>query len=238
MKKFTECKKLLAVACLSGCALFIVNCSNAKSPTAASAEQSSQPTAWVSAPWTADVDVGNPDIAGSASPTKNLYVIYGSGNDIQGTNDQFHFVYKSTSGNATFTAYVSSIQYTHPWAKAGIMMRENLNGNARNVMVAVTPCQSGNPCNGVTSQYRSSTGGGTTWMNNTSGGYYLKITRTISGTSSTFKTYKSLDGSNWGSALQTVTMSNMGGSILVGMVCCSHQYRMLCQAGIQPISIP
>ena len=86
-------------------------------------------------------------------------------------------------------ARVTSVQNIDPWSKAGVMIRESLATNAANAFIAVTPG------NGVTWQYRSSTGGSTT-DNNATGGlsapYWVKLVRS----GNTFTGYRSPDGAN------------------------------------------
>ena len=53
--------------------------------------------------------------------------------------DAFHFVYQSLTGDGTIIARMASITNTNSWAKAGVMIRENLDANARHAMVVVTP---------------------------------------------------------------------------------------------------
>jgi hypothetical protein len=93
------------------------------------------------------------------------------------------------TGNCVITARVLAVQNTDPWAKAGVMIRESLNANSANAFIAVTPG------NGVTFQYRSTTGG-TSGFNNTTGlnaPYWVRLVRS----GNTFTGYRSLDGVNW-----------------------------------------
>ncbi len=86
-------------------------------------------------------------------------------------------------------ARVVSVQNVDAWSKAGIMIRESLNANAANTYIAVTPG------NGVTWQYRTSTGGNT-GNNNTTGltaPYWVRLVRN----GNTFTGSRSPDGTNW-----------------------------------------
>ena len=77
------------------------------------------------------------------------------------------------TGDCTIIARVVSVQNIDPWSKAGVMIRASLDAGAANAFIAVTPG------NGVTWQYRSSAGGGTSW--NQTGGlsapYWVKLVR-------------------------------------------------------------
>lgn len=94
-------------------------------------------------------DIGTAHIPGSTRYERRTFTVRGSGPNIDGAADSFHFVYKAVRGDSEITAEVVSIQYTHPNAKAGLMMRENLGEYSRNVMIALTAMR------GATLQYRS-----------------------------------------------------------------------------------
>jgi fibronectin type 3 domain-containing protein len=109
------------------------------------------------------------------------------------------------------------------------MIRESLNANARNALIAVTPG------NGVTWQYRSSTGGSTS--NNNTGGlnapYWVKLVRS----GSIFTGYRSPDGTNWTQqgASQTI---NMPATVYIGLAVTSHNNSRLCQAVFDNVAAP
>src|SRR5262249_3072242 len=104
------------------------------------------PAPWVSA------DIGAVGYAGSATFGGGVFTVAGSGADIENTADEFRYVYQPVSGNCEVRARVAGVQNTDPWAKAGVMLRENTASGAINAAVFVTPG------NGVTFQRRTSTG--------------------------------------------------------------------------------
>ena len=53
--------------------------------------------------------------------------------------DEFHFAYQTLDGDGEITARVASLQNSHSWAKAGVMMRESLTGNSAHAMMLLTP---------------------------------------------------------------------------------------------------
>jgi hypothetical protein len=89
------------------------------------------------------------------------FTINGAGADIWGTADQFHFAYQTLNGDGEIVARVASLQNTHAWAKAGVMIREALTAGSRHAFAAVTPG------NGLSFQRRVTTGGSSA---STSGG--------------------------------------------------------------------
>ncbi len=74
--------------------------------------------------WTHD-DVGNVGVEGDASFLNDNFNLLASGGDIWENADAFHFASRPLVGDGSIIARVVSIQYTDPWAKAGVMLREN-----------------------------------------------------------------------------------------------------------------
>ena len=89
------------------------------------------------APWR-EADIGAMRFAGSTRYEGGTFAVRSSGMNLDGEADSFHYVFKPVHGDSEIVAEVVSIQYTHPNAKAGLMMRENLNEYSPNVMVAIT----------------------------------------------------------------------------------------------------
>jgi len=88
-------------------------------------------------------DIGPTQIPGSTRHELNTFTVRGSGTQIEGDTDSFHYLFKPVHGDSEIVAEVLSIQYTHPSAKAGLMMRENLNDYARHVTIAMTAMRGG-----------------------------------------------------------------------------------------------
>lgn len=179
-------------------------------------------------PWKSQ-DVGTVGVSGSTNYSDDVFTVSGSGSDIWGTTDAFRFVYLPVTGDCTIIARVASVQNADGWAKAGVMIRETLNANAKNAFIAVTPG------NGVTWQYRSSTGGNSINSSTTglSAPYWVKLVRS----GNTFAGYRSPDGINWmqqGTA-QTISMT---GTVYLGMAVTSHNNSSLCQAVFDSVTAP
>lgn len=90
------------------------------------------------APWQAE-DVGKASLAGQAAGIGSVFLLRSSGTNIIGQSDAFHFVYKEVQGDSEIVARVLRVESAAPWAKAGLMMREGLGADARNVFLAATP---------------------------------------------------------------------------------------------------
>ena len=88
-------------------------------------------------PW-AVKDIGR-SIKGGQIIESNDWTFYGGGNDIWNTEDQFRFAYRKIGGDFSFSVKVDSLKNTHPYAKAGIMVRKNLNKNSAHGIINVFP---------------------------------------------------------------------------------------------------
>jgi regulation of enolase protein 1 (concanavalin A-like superfamily) len=54
------------------------------------------------------------------------FIVDGSGTDIWGTADSFHFVYQQLNGDGEFRAHVLGVTGVEDWTKAGLMIRQSL----------------------------------------------------------------------------------------------------------------
>jgi len=90
---------------------------------------------------------------GSVTWDGTTYTVKGSGTDIWGTSDGFFFVEMPIGEFRMLSARVRVIGNTDPWAKAGVMIRENLAADSRHADLVVTPAK------GIAFQYRASPGG-------------------------------------------------------------------------------
>ena len=179
-------------------------------------------------PWQTQ-DIGAVGVTGGAGLSNGVFTVNGAGADIWNNSDAFRFVYVPVAGNCTITARVVSVQNIDPWSKAGIMIRSNLDANAVNALIAVTPG------NGVTWQTRSSTGGST--GNSAAGSliapYWVKLVRS----GNTFAGYRSPDGVTWTQQGATTTIT-MGTTAYVGLALTSHNSSSLCTATFDNVTAP
>ncbi len=136
----------------------------------------------------------------------------GSGENIWGGSDAFHFAYRAVTGDVDIRARLTSFDAANDESKAGVMIREGLQGNARNAYLLFSPGT------GVALQRRSSTGGSTA---RTSGGagsapLWLRLVRQ----GNTFTAYRSADGQSW-TTVTTRTIS-MAAPVFVGLAVTSR----------------
>lgn len=170
----------------------------------------------VPAPW-ANADVGFVNLAGAVSHSDGTFTVNGSGHDISGNADAFHFAHQPWTGDGEIVARLTGLQNTDTWAKGGVMFRETLEAGSRNVFVA------SNPGGAVLFQQRTVTGGSSSSISGfASLPRWLRLVRT----GSTFRGYHSSDGVNW-TQLGSATLA-LPETIYVGLAVTSHQNGTLC----------
>ncbi|MBZ0256466.1 hypothetical protein K8I31_10410, partial [bacterium] len=89
------------------------------------------------------MDIGAVGAAGSADYDEDYdaYTMYGSGADLWGTADEFHYLYKNISGAFMIEGNVFAYNdtSTNEWSKCGFMVREDLTAGSRNVISTIRP---------------------------------------------------------------------------------------------------
>ncbi|MBN2313937.1 MAG: LamG domain-containing protein, partial [Sedimentisphaerales bacterium] len=159
------------------------------------------------------------------------YTLTGSGSDIGGTSDEFHYAYKTLTGAGSITTKINSLTDTHAWAKAGIMIRETLEADALYASVMVTP--SGR----VAFEFRSTAALDAYSTHTTTGTitlpHWIRLTRSAT---NLFTAEHSSDGVNW----TTVKSSDpqdpstwnvlMKSDVYVGLAVSAHDPDAVCEA--------
>ena len=164
--------------------------------------------------WTAQ-DVGLVGIPGLTSydSATATFTVAASGADIWGSSDNLQYAYQTLQGDGTIIARVASMGGTDGWAKTGLMIRESLAENSKEV--AMLASWTG----GFQMTSRVSTGGSTTGYNPTPAAFepvWLKLTRS----GNTFTGYTSTDGTDW-TLWSTATVS-MNSMVFIGLAVSSH----------------
>jgi len=152
------------------------------------------------------------------------FTMTASGADIWGTADEFHFAFKTLTGPGSIVARVNSVQNTHAWAKAGVMIRETLDAGSKHAFACVTPE------NGVAFQRRTNTDidmTGTTEAGITAP-HWVKVERDITGN---FTVTHSTNGTSWQPVADAIPMNiTMTSSVHIGLALTSHNASQTCQA--------
>jgi regulation of enolase protein 1 (concanavalin A-like superfamily) len=125
------------------------------------------------------------------------YDVVAEGLDIWGTADSFHFSHKQVTGDFDQVVQIESFAGPDIVGKAGLMARESLNANSRNVLMAATLAD------GFRFARRSSTGG--TTQNLFKGGTvaYPNVWVRLTRQGNVFTGFTSPDGVNWTQRGQT-----------------------------------
>ena len=183
------------------------------------------------APWSS-ADIGAVGLAGNAAFANGTFSVNGSGSDIWSTADAFHFMSQPASGASEVRARIVSLSPTDPWAKAGVMIRDGVGAGAINATMVLTPS------NGVSFQYRSSTGGASVSTSFGGGGVvkapcWVGLTRSAS---NSFAAYYSSDGVRW-IPLGASTTLPMNNAALIGLAVTAHNNNSNCVATCDNVSV-
>ncbi|MHC4323311.1 MAG: PA14 domain-containing protein [Planctomycetota bacterium] len=152
------------------------------------------------------------------------FTMTGSGTDFWDYADEFHYAYRMLTGVGSIQARVLSMDNTHDWAKAGVMIRETLDPGSVHASMVVTPVS------GVSFQRRTIMDDISTSVNSATGTevapYWVKIERNIAGN---FIGSSSTNGSVW-TPLDIPVSITMGSNVYIGLAVTSHDAALTCQA--------
>jgi hypothetical protein len=183
-------------------------------------------------------DVGTVNATNSALFSDPLFVgstvalgdgafeVKAGGSDIWNNADGFHFAYKEVSGNFEAKVRVESLKYVSDnWAKAGLMVRESLEGVSRNVNCVVDPTAGANVWE---PNFRAENNGATAEIPGqiprvspvTYPNAWIKITRE----DQTITAYKSTNGVDWIwlAGVTNTTAAPLPDKVLVGLCATAH----------------
>jgi hypothetical protein len=165
-----------------------------------------------------------PSVGSFTEGPVGTFTMTGSGADIWNTSDEFHFAYKTLTGPGTIVARVDSIENTHNWAKAGVMIRETLDADSKYAYALVSAAS------GVAAQNRLDTGVSATGITEAgiAAPHWVKLERDVAGF---FTVSHSTNGSSWipvtGSLANNISM---GSTVYIGLAVTSHKANATCEA--------
>jgi len=121
------------------------------------------------------------------------------------------------------------VENTDPWAKAGVMIRDTLEADSRNVALLVTPE------NGVRFQYRKTASMSTdrNFVEGITAPQWVRLERTTGGL---VRAFYSADGSTW--TLLNMTVVSMDMPVYIGLAVTSHNPDLTCEAKFSNVSFP
>jgi regulation of enolase protein 1 (concanavalin A-like superfamily) len=178
------------------------------------------------APWD-NQDVGSVGRAGSATLSSGVFTVSGSGADVWGSADGFHFVYQQLTGDGQIVARLDSVTRADGWSKAGVMMRDGLGPSEPHAFALLSPDRE------IRLQRRQSPGGSTASIYKSTGTFphWVRLVRA----GQTFRAYFSSDGIAWTSGGSTTIV--MGSTIYVGLAVTSHNQAALATAKFRNVSV-
>lgn len=178
-------------------------------------------------------DVGTVRVGGSTVYAAGLYTLKGTGEDIFFTEDGFQYALTQLNGDGEIRARVVSQTNLNPWAKAGVMIRESLTGNARHAMMFTTPTGAGN---GFGTVWRPTAGTATSYASgpalNTAPNNWVRLVRS----GNTLTAYASANGTAW-TLVNTVTLSSLPTSVYAGLALTSGSRDQLGTATFDNVQI-
>ena len=178
-------------------------------------------------PWE-QVQIGSPNIEGWAWSFNDTITVNAAGSNISGNSDEGYFVYQSFSGDGEIIAKVKSLESASGDDKAGIMFREDLSDDAKNVFLMIKPNQ-------LRLQYRDNDGNNTGYsaQNNYSAPVWLKLVRS----GYIFSAYYSYDEGNTWTTFGNSQSIDMSNEVYVGMAVTSVNVSSTTTAVFDNISI-
>jgi hypothetical protein len=75
-------------------------------------------------------DIGGARPGGMVRTSDGAFALYGGGDDIWGSNDQFRFLHQRIRGDFTIEVLLKAVEDVETYTKAGLMVRAGLNGDA------------------------------------------------------------------------------------------------------------
>ncbi len=179
------------------------------------------------APWKS-TDIGSVTFPGGVCDNQGLFTLKASGADIWNNLDDFHYVYQGMdTSQMMITARVEYLDYTDPWAKCGVMIRQSLDAGSPQVLMCLTAG------NGLAFQDRISDQGSSSSSDlpNLFYPYWVRLIRD----GNEFSGYVSGDGSVW-TAVDSVAIA-MTARTDAGIAFASHNINLPGNALVDSVSI-
>lgn len=182
----------------------------------------------VPGPWL-NQDIGTVALQGGASYADGIFTVVGSGNDIGGAADAFHYLYQSANGDYNIQAQLKTEEFVSPASKSGIMIRNSLAPADLEASVLITPAS------GLLFQWRGTYGGATSnaTITNFAMPGWVQLVRQ----GNLFTASYSTDGQNWTNIGAPVSIA-MNTNAFAGLAVSSHTNDALCSSMIGDVTTP
>jgi autotransporter-associated beta strand protein len=158
-------------------------------------------------PWVSS-DIGTGMLAGSASFNAGTFTQAGSG-IIGSTSDKLRFTYQTLTGDGEIIARISNLQDTGTSSRVGVMIRDTLAANSKQIFMGMTST-------GAYRWVRRTTTGGSTSSSNSSTGAVPNTWVRLVRSGTTITAYKSTNGSSW-TTVGSTTNTTFASTCYIGL---------------------
>ena len=157
---------------------------------------------------------------GSYTVADGVFTVNGSGEDIEGTKDDFFFVHKPLNGDGQIVARMLGLLQADPRSEAGIMLRDGTNSGARHVFLALDSTRHVLLRRRLVENNYSlqNTAQGTNWT-------WLRLSRM----GDTYIGHASTNGADW-SLIGWATVANLPTNIEAGLAVTAHKNQAMATA--------
>jgi len=169
----------------------------------------------------------------------STHYLTNAGNDIYFNADGFQFAYQTLSGDGEIIARVRQQDAANPWAKSGVMIRENLTPGSRHALAFTTPAEAGNGFGMVWRQAQDGASGYTAGdALNAIPHNWVKLVRN----GAVITSFHSADGTAW-KLMGSTTLSGLPAELFFGLAVTSSDSLLTAasvfdQVAIRPIAPP
>jgi hypothetical protein len=174
-----------------------------------------------------EIAVTLPAYGGTAGYLNGEFIMTNYATEIDNLNDNFQYVYQEWVGDGSIVAQMHTTTPSNH-SRAGVMMRETLEANSKQAMMAIAPAEKG-----AIFSFRKLTSGGT--INTNFPGipvpYWLKLTRL----GDVFTGFISEDGVTWTEKGKVIVPMNQ--SIYVGLASASYNRSGMQTATFKQVSV-
>jgi eukaryotic-like serine/threonine-protein kinase len=176
----------------------------------------------------AQSEFGTPDVLPTVTRDEaGVFTIKAGGSDLWNNSDNGHFVYRIIEGDFEFVARLESMSKPDPSAKAGLMVRDSLKVDARNV--ALVAIASGD----VAQQIRAKASTPTTSVKKPGAPpQWFKLVRK----GSAITGFRSADGQTW-TEVATQKLDGLPASTYVGLAVAAHSSTTAAVAKFDSVSV-
>jgi len=86
--------------------------------------------------------IGQTQVAGTGTWSNDKFTVSGSGLDIWGKTEEYHYVYTNAADSIEVIAKIENVENTSDWAKAGIMIKQNPLSSSALAVLSFSPNKS------------------------------------------------------------------------------------------------